>query len=42
MYVKTHYLFSVFNTISTHMFIISSIFIVAEGGSNGIYDIVSS
>ena len=31
--------FTVFSTIFTHMFIISSILTVAEGGSNDIYDI---
>ena len=29
-------------TILTHMFLISSIVTVAEGGSNDIYDVVSS
>ena len=31
--------FTVFSTMFTHMFIISSILTVAEGGSNDIYDI---
>ena len=34
--------FTVFNTLWTNMFIISSILTVAEGGSIGIYDVVSS
>ena len=33
---------SVFNTPWTHMFIISSILTVAEGGRNNIYDVLSS
>ena len=34
--------FTVFNTLWTHMLISSSILTVAEGGSNDIYDVVSS
>jgi len=34
--------FTVINTLWTHMFIIYSIVTVAEGGSNDIYDVVSS
>jgi len=34
--------FTVLNTLWTHKFIISSILTVAEGGSNDIYDGVSS
>ena len=35
-------LFTVFNTLWTPMFIVSSILTVAEGGSNDIYHVVSS
>ena len=34
--------FTVFNTLCTHMFFVSSILTVAEGGSNDIYAAVSS
>ena len=34
--------FIVFNTLWTYIFIISSIFTVAEDGINDIYDVVSS
>ena len=41
--VKYHiYIYTVFNTLWSHKFIISSILSVAEGGSNDIYDFVSS
>jgi len=42
MYICDISLFTVFNTLCTHMLIISSILTVAEGGSNAIYDVVSS
>ena len=34
--------FTSFNTLWTHLFIISSILTVTEGGSNDIYDVVNS
>jgi len=34
--------FTVFNTLWTHMYIISSILTLTEGGSNDIYDAVRS
>jgi len=40
-YLYIQNMYTLFNTILTHMFIISSILTVADGGSNDIYVIVS-